>query len=122
MLENKKIDNNSALTETRICPICQLPLKMEDFKGQYGEKYSTLWDNKKVGIPCCRCYKLLEQLSTSKRLEIDFPCEIDQVAVILNNLVKFGFIDQQMSDTEFEEYSEYIKDLKKRKILRYFFT
>jgi len=53
-------------------------------------------------------------------LEIEYPTEISRAWIILNNLVKYKFIDELYCENKFSEYREYVKQLKQKSILTYF--
>ena len=96
------------------------PYRIEDFKNNYKDTYLNLWNHEKIAIPCCFCFDILKELFQLNDLEIGYPIEIGRAWVILNNLFKLGFIDDKVRDAKFKEYSENLRNLKEKRILRYF--
>jgi len=88
----------------RSCPLCEMPLKQEEFEQQNPYTHLDLWYDKKVAIPCCLCLEILEKYSNSGCLEIQYPADISLASRALNNLHKFGIISVHLRDKTFRGY------------------
>jgi hypothetical protein len=120
MTINKYFESTNTKDIKRTCPLCELPLKLEDFKYKNKDEYLSLWNNKKIAILCCNCLRILEKLTNSNVLEIEYPTDRTRAWITLNNLFRLGFITEIMRDTEFKDYMDYLKNLKQKSIMRYF--
>lgn len=79
----------------RKCPICEVFLDKIDFAEEGdGDIFLTLWDDERVAIPCCTCYKKLMRSTFGKYEVDDRVWEMvryhENSNRIKNNLKKFG--------------------------------
>ena len=120
MIENQFFENKNRSLAVRNCPLCEMPLKWEDFKEQNKSEYLDLWNNEKMAILCCKCLEILEHLTNSNNLIIKYPTDRARAWRILNNLTKLGFISEKVRDIKFKEYIENIENLRQKSILKHF--
>lgn len=84
----------------RSCPICEESLDFNDYKNTtfFNINFNLLkmWNNEKLAIPCCNCYKIMMDIITdkySKELNnIEFNNKY-KFKTIYKNLMIFGVID-----------------------------
>ena len=98
----------------RKCPICEQNLSLSDFVSTNFNKnvQESVWNDKRLAIPCCRCLKILERLDTADDIKIFYNPQyniyhlklyynsiFDEAEIItivkkqvLKNLKKFGII------------------------------
>lgn len=101
----------------RECPICKINLSEFDFALSNENDLKTaeiIWQDKRIMIPCCICYNLLDYINRIKENlfifmnhYISYPILSDVCQIkrqIISSLFKLGFISSDIKDDLLKRY------------------
>ena len=105
----------------RLCPICELPLRFEEFKDiNPPDSFKKMWKDSHLAIPCCSCFKMLHALTSTGELRVRYPLSLGHVWQLLDNLVQFGIIDTARRDEKYQQYRRFDHEFKLKTRLKHF--